>query len=66
MNNKNLLLEIENYSNQEIKNKNGLISNIELLQDKKKLITNKINVVNARIENYIDYITLYKSVGGRI
>ena len=66
MNSKNLLLEIENYSNQEIKNKNGLISNIELLQYKQKLITNKINVVNARIENYIDYITLYKSVGGRI
>lgn len=66
MNNKNLLLETENYSNQEIKNKNGLISDIELLQYKQKLINNKINVVNSKIENYIDYITLYKSVGGKL
>ena len=66
MNKKKLLLESENYSNKVIENKNGLISDVELLQSKQKLINDRINLVNSRIENYIDYITLYKSVGGRI
>ena len=66
MNRKNLLLESENYSNNVIKNKNGLISDIDLLQSKQKLINNRINMVNSKIENYIDYISLYKSVGGKI
>ncbi len=65
-NEQNLLMELDNYKNDKIKYKNGLISRIDLLTKKRKLIQLKIDFVNSRIQNYIDCVSLYKSVAGQI
>lgn len=66
LNHKNLMLEVNNYNDYKIQYKNGLISYTDLLKTKQNLIISKINVVNSKIENYIDYISLYKATAGKI
>ncbi len=65
-NEQNLLMEFDSYKNDKIKYKNGLISRIDLLTQKRKLIQLKIDFVSSKIQNYIDCISLYKSVAGQI
>lgn len=66
LNYKNLMLEVNNYNDYKMQYKNGLISYTDLLKAKQNLIISKINVVNSKIENYIDYISLYKATAGKI
>ncbi len=65
-NEQNFLMELDNYKNDKIKYKNGLISRIDLLTQKRRLIQLKIDFVSSKIQNYIDCISLYKSVAGQI
>lgn len=45
---------------------NGIISNLDLLQQKENLfVTNKL-VVQSKTDCYIDQISLYKAVGGKL
>ena len=66
MNFKNYLSERKNYDDFRTQYKNGLISYRDLLTYKQKLIAAEITLVNSKIENYIDYISLYKSTAGYI
>lgn len=61
---KNFIHTTDDYNNYKIQYKNGLISYDDLLQIKQKLISNRIELVNSKIESYIDYISLYKATAG--
>lgn len=63
---KSLVLEKENFLNYQISHKNGLISKVELDKLRQQLILKEIALVEARIQEYVDFISLYKSVGGQL
>lgn len=63
-NNENYSLEYKNFNNNQVRYENNLISDAQLLELKQKLIQKEIVVVSSRIQLIIDYISLYKSVGG--
>lgn len=63
-NNENYSMEYKNFSNNQVRYENNLISDTQLLELKQKLIQKEIIMVSSRIQLIIDYISLYKSVGG--
>ncbi len=65
-NNENYSMELKNFNSNKIRYKNNLISNTELLELKQKLIQREIDLVSSKTQLIIDYISLYKSVGGKI
>lgn len=65
-NEQNFLVELDSYRSDKIKYRNGLISKIDLLNKKKNLIGLKIDFISSKVQNYIDCISLYKSVAGQI
>ena len=63
---KNLFIQEDNYKRAQNQYKNGVISYPELLEEQEKLITSQQNKINSKTNCWINYITLYKSVGGQL
>lgn len=59
-------MEVKSFRTNQIKYKNNLISESELLLLKQKVIQKELDLVSSRTELFINYISLYKSVGGKI
>lgn len=54
------------YKYMQIRNKQGVMSNLDLLQQKETLLVMDKMVVNSKTECFIDQINLYKAVGGKM
>lgn len=65
-NEENYLMELDKYEKDKIKFKNGLMAYEELLMQKRRLVELKIEYINSQIQDYIDVISLYKSVAGKL
>lgn len=63
---RNLITEKDNYIRAQKSYKNGVISYPELLSEKETFLTTEQNQVNTKTTRLIDYITLYKAVGGKL
>lgn len=63
---KNLITQKDNYSRSQKRYKNGVISCPNLLTEKETLITQEQNQLNTKANRLIDYLTLYKAVGGKL
>lgn len=63
---KNLAFQKDNYQRASKSYKSGVISYPNLLAEQEKLLLMKQNQVNSKTTRFIDYITLYKSVGGKL
>lgn len=63
---KNLVTQIDNYQRAEESYQRGVISYSELLSDKEQLLDMEQNRVNSKTTRFVDYITLYKAVGGKL
>ena len=59
-------MELKSFETNQIKHKNNLISESELLLLKQKLIQKELDLAYSRSQLFIDYISLYKSVGGKL
>lgn len=64
--NKNLLIQCDNYQRAEKSYKYGTISYTNLLSEDEQLLNMTQNKVNTKAVRLIDYITLYKAVGGKL
>lgn len=72
--NKNIMLnnnekydfERQNYNKYTEMYKNDLITEVDLKQLEQKLVAIEVEQVNAKIQEYIDYISLYKATAGKI
>lgn len=64
--NKNLAYQKDNYQRASKSYKSGVISYPNLLVEQEQLLNMKQNQVNSKTTRFIDYITLYKSVGGKL
>lgn len=62
----NLGTEIDNFQRAMESYKNGVISYPNLLSSQEQLINMQMNQVNTKTTVWIDYITLYKAVGGKL
>jgi len=63
---KNLNIQKDNYNRANKKFNNGVISCLELLTEREALISAQQAQVNTKSNRLIDYLTLYKAVGGKI
>ena len=63
---KNLRTQKDNYQRAIMSYKNGVISCPNLLSESEKFIAMEQNQVNTKSARLVDYITLYKSVGGKL
>lgn len=63
---KNLLAQQDNYQRAIKSYKNGVISCPNLLAEKEQFLNAQQNEINAKTTQLVDYITLYKSVGGKL
>lgn len=61
-----LLAEKENYNSTSKRLANGVISKIIELDGQNNLYSKEKSFANAKTINFIDYITLYKTVGGNL
>ena len=59
-------MQQDDYNYMKIRYKQGIISNLDLLQQKETLLTMNKMVVSSRTDCYINQISLYKAVGGKI
>ena len=59
-------MQQKDYNYTQIKYNNGLISNLDLLQQEETLLSMNKMVVSAKTNCYINQIGLYKAVGGKI
>ncbi|MPN41394.1 Antibiotic efflux pump outer membrane protein ArpC [bioreactor metagenome] len=59
-------MQKQEYKFSEVKYHDGLISNLDLLQQKETLLTMNKMVVNSKTDCYINQISLYKAVGGAL
>lgn len=64
--NKNLLIQCDNYQRAEKSYKYGTISYTNLLSEDEQLLNTQQSQVNTKTARLIDYITLYKAVGGKL
>ncbi len=64
--NANLALQFDNYKRAVKSYDNGIVSYTELLAENETLLSMKQNRVNSKTSRLIDYITLYKAVGGKL
>lgn len=63
---KNLTLQKDNYNRSSNRYKNGVISYPQLLTEKEALINSEQNQIKSKTNRLIDYLTLYKAVGGKL
>lgn len=63
---RNLITENDNYQRAQKSYKRGVISYPNLLSEQETFLSTEQNWVNTRTARLIDYITLYKAVGGKI
>ncbi len=63
---KNLLSEWDNYQRAKKSYKSGVISYPKLLSEEENYLMMKQNQVNSKTARLVDYITLYKAVGGKL
>jgi len=63
---KKLTIQTDNYKRSRERYENGVISCPQLLTEKQAVIDAQQNHVNTKINRLIDYLTLYKSVGGKL
>lgn len=63
---KSYKMQKDDYNYMNIRNKQGVISNLDLLQQKETLLDNEKMVVASKTECDIDQISLYKAVGGKM
>lgn len=63
---KNLNIQKDNYNRALNRYKNGVISYPNLLTDKQALILQEQSQVNTKASRLVDYLTLYKAVGGKL
>ena len=59
-------MQEKEYGYKEIKYSDGLISKLDLLQQKETLLTMNKMVVNSRIDYFINQISLYKATAGNL
>lgn len=59
-------MQKKDYNYMQVRYKEGLISNLDLIQQKETLLTTDKMVVNSKTDCYINQISLYKAVGGRL
>ncbi len=59
-------MQKKDFKYSEIKYHDGLISNLDLLQQKEMLLMMNKMVVNSKTDCYINQISLYKAVGGKL
>lgn len=64
--NKNLIIQKDNYQRAVKSYKNGVISCPNLLSEDEQLLNMEQNQINSKTTRLIDYITLYKAVGGKL
>lgn len=62
---KNLETQEDNYRRAQKSYKNGVISYPNLLSQEEQLLNMQQNQINTKTTCFIDYITLYKSIGGK-
>ena len=62
----NLNIQKDSYNRSSNKFKSGVISYPQLLTDKEVVINMEQNQVNTKTNRLIDYLTLYKAVGGKL
>lgn len=62
----NLNIQQDNYKRSDESYHNGVISYPKLLSEQEKLINSKQNEINSKTTCLVDYITLYKAVGGKL
>lgn len=63
---KNLISQKDNYKRAEKSYKSGVISYTSLLSECEQVLSMEKNEVNAKSNRLVDYITLYKAVGGKL
>ena len=63
---KNLKTQEDNYMREINSYKSGVVSYQKVLSSQEQYLTMEQNQVNAKTNCFIDYITLYKSVGGKL
>ena len=61
-----LELEENNFARSSKKYQNGVISCPDLLNEKEKLISAKIQQVDSKTKRLVDYLGLYKAAGGQV
>lgn len=59
-------MQKDDYNYMKIRYKQGIISNLDLLQQKETLLSMNKMVVSSKTDCYINQISLYKAVGGKI
>lgn len=62
----NLQIEQDNYCRADKSYKNGVTSYTDLLSEQEKLLNIEQTQINSKAARLVDYITLYKSVGGKL
>lgn len=62
----NLKTQEDNYNRAKESYKNGVISYPKLLSQQEQLLNIQQNQINIKTTCFIDYITIYKSVGGKL
>lgn len=62
----NLAIQEDNYKRSQESYKRGTISYPNLLSEQEQLLNIKNNQINTKTSRIIDYITLYKAVGGKL
>lgn len=59
-------MQKEDYNYMDLRYKQGVISNLDLIQQKETLLVMNKMVVSSKTDCYIDQIGLYKAVGGKL
>lgn len=59
-------LQKEDYNYMNLRYKQGIISNLDLIQQKETLLVMNKMIVSSKTDCYIDQIGLYKAVGGKM
>lgn len=63
---KNLMIQTDNYKRSNEKYRMGVISCPKLLSDQETMINTEQSQVNTKAARLMDYLTLYKAVGGKL
>jgi len=63
---KNLITQKDNYQRADKSYKNGVISYTNLLSEQEQILNSEKNKIDTKSTRLMDYITLYKSVGGKL
>lgn len=63
---RNLVTQLDNYQRADNSYKNGVISYTNLLSEQEQVLNTEKNKIDTKSNRLMDYITLYKSVGGKL